>query len=108
MCHLGNPWIVDGIAVVDKNDNVAADLSGLFEGMVDPQKIQKKSKGYLEHLRTWLGYLDQYDKLLYGTDWPLVNIPNYIAFIKSIIPEAYYEDVFYKNALRIYRPANIC
>lgn len=108
MCHLGNPWIVDGIAVVDKNDNVAADLSGLFEGMVDPQKIQEKSKGYLEHLRTWLGYLDQYDKLLYGTDWPLVNIPNYIAFIKSIIPEAYYEDVFYKNALRIYRPANIC
>ena len=32
MCHFGNPWLADAAAVLDKNRNVAADLSGLLEG----------------------------------------------------------------------------
>ena len=39
---------------------------------------------------------------MYGSDWPLVNIPLYIRMISYIIPEEHYEEVFYQNALRIF------
>ena len=35
MCHFGNPFLESAAAVVEKNPNVAADLSGLLEGRVD-------------------------------------------------------------------------
>ena len=31
MCHIGNPFLQDAIAVLEKNHNVAVDLSGLLE-----------------------------------------------------------------------------
>lgn len=31
MCHFGEPWFTDAAAVIEKNPNVAADLSGLLE-----------------------------------------------------------------------------
>lgn len=34
MCHVGNPWIVDAVSVLEKNSNVALDLSGLLEGKI--------------------------------------------------------------------------
>ena len=35
MCHFGNPFLEAAAAVVEKNPNVAADLSGLLEGRVE-------------------------------------------------------------------------
>ena len=32
MCHFGEPWFTDAAAVIEKNPNVAADLSGLLGG----------------------------------------------------------------------------
>ena len=37
------------------------------------------------------------------TDWPIVNLGEYIAFIKGIVPEEHWERVFFRNANRIYR-----
>ena len=34
MCHIGNPFLQDAIAVLEKNHNVAVDLSGLLEGKI--------------------------------------------------------------------------
>ena len=34
MCHLGEPYFVDAIAVMEKNPNVTADLSGMLEGKI--------------------------------------------------------------------------
>ncbi|WP_434311128.1 amidohydrolase family protein [Hominifimenecus sp. rT4P-3] len=102
MCHLGNPWIVDAVAVLDKNPNVAADLSGILEGKQDMERFLKEKEGYLSHIRTWLQYAESYDRLLYGTDWPLANEIDTVAFAKAIIPEKYWEQVFYKNARKIY------
>lgn len=36
-------------------------------------------------------------------DWPIVNLGEYIAFIKGIVPEEHWEQVFFRNANRIYR-----
>ena len=103
ICHLGNPWLPDAAAVIEKNDNVAADLSGLLEGPFDPETYWKEHENYMSYVKTRLQYLDNYDSLLYGTDWPLVNLYDYLSLIEKIIPERYWEKVFYENAKRIYQ-----
>jgi len=102
MCHFGNPFLADAAAVLEKNQNVAADLSGLLVGKTDVDMYMKQQDGYIEQLRTWIGYVDDYTRFLYGTDWPLADIPGYIELTKRIIPEKNWEDVFYKNAKRVY------
>ena len=103
MCHFGNPWVLDAAAVLAKNENTSADLSGLLEGTVDIQAFWRDSLGYISYLQTWLNYAGAYDRLMYGTDWPLVNIENYLDFIARLIPEAHHDAVFFENANRIYR-----
>ncbi len=103
MCHIGNPWLVDAIAVLEKNRNVAADLSGILEGRLENiAEFFAQKKGYIEFIKMWLEYLGDYDRLLFGTDWPLANLAGYIEFADRIIPEAQREKVFFANANRIY------
>lgn len=102
MCHFGNPWLMDAAAVVDKNPNVALDLSGLLEGRANVEELYRKKKGYLDLLRTWLDYTGRYEAVMFGTDWPLVNLEEYIEFIARLIPEEEQEKVFFENANRIY------
>ncbi|MEY8336477.1 amidohydrolase family protein [Lachnospiraceae bacterium 62-35] len=102
MCHFGNPWLMDAAAVIGKNENVFADISGLLEGRICPEKFFRDQRGYVEALKTWVGYIRGYRKIMFGTDWPLANLEEYIQFTKEIIPEKYWEEVFWKNALRIY------
>ena len=102
MCHMGNPWLQDAGAVLEKNANVFADLSGLLVGRL-PVDFYEEHSTYLTLLKTWIEYVDDYSCFMYGTDWPLVNIPDYIAFLSRVIPEKYQENVFYHNANRIYQ-----
>jgi len=102
MCHFGNPFLNDAAAVAEKNPNVSIDLSGLIEGDFDYNWYMDAKKGYIEILKAWLGYFGDYKRIMFGTDWPIVNIEKYISFIKEIIPEKYHEDVFFNNAVRIY------
>ena len=102
MCHFGNPWLMDAAAVIEKNENVAADLSGLLEGKLNMELFLKEQHGYIEALRTWISYVSDYEKIMFGTDWPLPNYENYISFISQIIPERFQDDVFFKSAERIY------
>ena len=39
---------------------------------------------------------------MYGTDWPIVNLGEYIAFIQQLVPERHWEQVFFHNANQIY------
>lgn len=104
MCHIGNPWLVDAIAVMAKNANVAADLSGLLEGRIPCiASFFAQKRGYIDVLKTWMDYLGDYDRFMYGTDWPLANIDNYIDFVAHLIPEAHHDKVFFANANRIYQ-----
>lgn len=103
MCHYGNPWLTDAAAVVSKNQNVAADISGLLEGRVNMEQLFEEKSGYLSALQAWMGYLHEYDDIMFGTDWPLANLEEYIEFVKRLVPEKYYEKVFFENANRIYK-----
>ena len=103
MCHLGEPWINDAVAVLSKNPNVAADLSGMLEGKIeDMEWFLNKKKFYIEQLRGWLEYLNDYKRIMFGTDWPLANLSDYIEFTKAFIPKEEWQQVFYESAINIY------
>ena len=102
MCHFGNPFLESAAAVVEKNPNVATDLSGLLEGRVDLERYFREQAGYVSLLRTWLTAICQWDDVMYGTDWPIVNLEEYIRFIQGVVPEEHWEQVFFQNANRIY------
>ncbi|GIN38108.1 MULTISPECIES: amidohydrolase family protein [Heyndrickxia] len=101
MAHFGDPWVLTGAEVVYKNSNMYADLSGLIVGT--EKELKSYSEGrFLDHLRHALVYCDHYDRLLFGTDWPLAPVKPYIEFVKNLIPERFHEDVFYNNALKVF------
>lgn len=102
IAHCGNPWIVDAVEVAAKNENVYIDLSGLLAGKPAALFLYEKNAAYFEYLRMWLNYLGRYEKVMYGSDWPLVNIPTYIKLIEKIIPAEEHQRVFYDNALRVF------
>ncbi|MGM9582278.1 MAG: amidohydrolase family protein [Phascolarctobacterium sp.] len=102
IAHCGCPWLVDACEVAAKNANVAIDVSGLLEGKPKLLTLFEHQAGFWRQLHTWLNYMGDYSRVMYGSDWPLVNIPLYIRMISYIIPEEHYDAVFYGNALRIF------
>ena len=102
IAHCGCPWFMDAAEVAAKNANVALDVSGLLAGNPKPLQLFEQQAGFWRQLHTWLNYMGDYTRVMYGSDWPLVNIPLYIRMIGYIIPEEHYEKVFYENALRIF------
>ena len=102
MCHFGNPFLEAAAAVVEKNPNVAADLSGLLEGRVELDRYFEEQAGYAGLLKSWLASTCAWDRILYGTDWPIVNLGEYIGFIQRLAPERHWEAVFFENANRVY------
>lgn len=103
LCHFGNPFLESAAAVLIKNPNVSADLSGLLEGRVDPDACFREQSGYTALLQTWLRACAAWDRILFGTDWPIVNLGEYTAFIRRLVPEPHWKAVFFDNANRIYR-----
>lgn len=101
IAHLGNPWIVDAAAVMYKNENVYADLSGLLIGK---NVSASPSIKYLkDRVRYALEYVENPNKFLYGSDWPLVKMNDYINLIKKLIPKKYQQKIFYSNAKRLFK-----
>lgn len=101
LCHFGNPWLDDAAAVLIKNRNVSADLSGFLEGQMVWETFQKENEAYLQYLRMWIRFAG-FSRFLYGTDWPLANMENCISFVQSLIPESHWQEVFYSNASDLY------
>jgi len=101
MAHFGDPWVLDGAEVVYKNRNVYADLSGLVVG-ADGEIRSLQQTRFFDHLLHALTFTNNYEKFLFGTDWPLTPIKPYIEFIADIIPQEHHESVFYETALKVF------
>ncbi len=100
MAHLGNPWLVDAAEVLYKNPNVYADISGLVVG-----ESLKSTYGALmkERIEELMAYSSP-QKLLFGTDWPLISMKPYVEFAKSLKLSRQERDmIFYKNAARLFQ-----
>ncbi|MBI2564435.1 amidohydrolase [Candidatus Woesearchaeota archaeon] len=98
IAHSGNPWVRDTAEVVYKNENVYADVSAFCIG-----HFNKVSKNTLHDIRFALEYSHKPDRFLYGSDWPLVLMNQYIKLIKLAIPEKHHKKVFFENANRIFK-----
>jgi len=103
LCHMGNPWIMYACEVAYKNRNVYLDISGLVEGDAALLDYTESEPLLMVHYKTGLVYLNDYKKVLFGTDWPIVPMARYAEFCKKITPERAWGDVFYENARRVYR-----
>lgn len=80
ICHLGNPWFRDTAELIYKNDNIRADISGLVLG-----KFEAKFEAWLAaQVRELIVYAGDPEDLLFGTDWPLVDMGPYLRFVRSL------------------------
>jgi len=102
-CHMGVPWVFDACEVAVKNANVYLDISGILTACAESISLQSSNPLLIDRYRQALAYLDNYDKVLYGTDWPLAPMGAYIDFCKKLIPPEAYDKVFYQNAIDVYR-----
>lgn len=110
LAHFGNPWLIDAAEVVFKNPNVWADLSGLFVGsdrdiqdLLDAAKVPDSAPGLVvSDLKKAIGYVGDYKKLLYGSDWPLAPMSSYRRLIESLIPKEHHQEVFRTNAEHVF------
>jgi predicted TIM-barrel fold metal-dependent hydrolase len=111
LAHFGNPWVMDAAEVVYKNANVWADLSGLFvggdeeiQGLLDAAKVPDSAPGLaVSDLKKAIGYVGDYKKFVYGSDWPLAPMHSYRRLIESLIPKEHHLEVFRTNAEYVFK-----
>ena len=102
ICHIGAPWIFDCCEVAGKNENVYVDMSGLLVGNAAYLEPMLNNALIIDRYRQAFVMMDNYDKILFGTDWPLAPMASYIDFCKKLVPPETYAKVFYENAARVF------
>lgn len=101
ICHLGNPWFQDTAEVLYKNPNVYADISGLILG-----DFTYEFERYLSaRVRDMIMYMgDPGKQLMFGTDWPLVEMGPYVRFLHSLGFEGEaFENIAWRTAAELFR-----
>jgi predicted TIM-barrel fold metal-dependent hydrolase len=96
IAHAGYPWIIDAAQVAYKNDNVFLDFSGLKEETVKKNTVLDQQIEWAFH------YIDNHEKVIYGSDWPIIRMHEYIAWIKALVPKEMHSMFFYRNAKKFF------
>jgi predicted TIM-barrel fold metal-dependent hydrolase len=91
MAHAGYPWIIDAAQVAYKNENVFLDFSGLKEETVTFNTAIDQQIAWAFH------YLEN-NEGMYGSDWPIIKMHEYIAWLKHLVPKKIHKQFFYQNA----------
>ena len=102
LAHMGDPWILDACEVAYKNDNIFLDMSGLVVGEANEVYRVKNEPLLRDRFKQGLVLLNRYEKIVYGTDWPLVAMEPYIDLCKALVPETHWPAVFYDNAAKLF------
>lgn len=99
IAHIGNPWFIDAAEVVYKNKNVYGDVAGFFLDFSDKRYndlIRRKVNDFIAFAGG--------NKLLFGTDFPLVDSANYLKFVKSLnLTKEELKSTLYKNAEELFK-----
>jgi len=101
LAHAGQHWMPDAGEVVGKNPNVWADISGWFVGRRDLPPHADFLKHQFQALVYWgVGC----DKLMFGTDWPLMAMAPYVEFVHrcDFLTDAERRMILSENARRLY------
>lgn len=106
LAHTGNPWLLDAAQILYKNLNVWADLSGLVVGDADRFTDEEYADVLADltvNLRRAFRYAERPNRFLFGTDWPLIPMAPYAAFIRDAVPVGWHDQVFLENAQLLFR-----
>lgn len=100
IAHIGNPWIADCAAVVEKNKNVYMDLSGQF---TEHQPISEKDKTDFRERMSVLNSLSGVRKCMFGSDWWFYSQKECLEVVGSIpMTSEERELIFWKNAAMVF------
>ena len=102
IAHCGNPWIETAAEIAYKNPNVFIECSALMTGdmdAIDPDAVERYVTDAIRYV--W-GYIEDPSKLMFGSDWPLVDVESYVRAYAAAIPPEHHAAVFHDNAARIY------
>ena len=102
IAHCGNPWIESAAEVAYKNPNVYLDGSAFMIGDLSKSSKEEVDEAVVKPLRWVFNYVEDPNKLMYGTDWPLTDMKSYIVAFKRAIPRQYWKKVFYENAVKVF------
>jgi hypothetical protein len=102
IAHCGNPWLQSAAEVAYKNPNVVLECSALMTGDVDELEPEIRERYVVDAIRWVFGYLEDPTKLMFGTDWPLVERAPYIRAYQEAIAAEHWNAVFYENAARVF------
>jgi hypothetical protein len=103
IAHCGNPWIESAAEVAYKNPNVYLDGSAFLIGDLAKINPEVVNRFMVQPLSYVFGYVDDPKKLMFGTDWPLVNMKVYLEYFKKAIPKEHWQAVFHDNAARVFK-----
>jgi len=103
LAHSGNPWINTAAELAYKNPNVYLDVSGFLVGDLNRMSREDVDVYMIQPIKWIFGYVENPSKILYGSDWPLVNMGQYINAVKKAIPEEHWKAVFYENAMNVFK-----
>lgn len=100
------PAVLDAAEVICKNANIWADLSGIFvgdEAAFAALAARGRLQRTVERLREALEYADRPDRFLYGSDWPLVPMAAYRAFLAPLLDDPAWRPIRAANARALFR-----
>lgn len=102
MAHMGNPWLIDTVAVMWKNPNVYTDFSGYFTEF--KPIAQYEVDDFLKKMIEVKKMMGSYSRFLFGTDWPLYSQKEYLQAIQSIHMSSDEKTlVFSQNAINVFK-----
>ena len=102
IAHCGNPWIETAAEIAYKNPNVYIECSALMTGDMDEIDPDHLERYVTDAIRYVWGYIEDPSKLMFGSDWPLVDIESYVRAYAAAIPPEHHAAVFHDNAARVF------
>lgn len=103
IAHFGNPWIQSAAEVAYKNPNVYIEGSALLIGDLKKISAAGLQRFMIDPISYTYGYIEDPGKLMYGTDWPLTGMKDYLDNYKKGVPREAWCKVFFENAIKVFR-----
>lgn len=103
IAHAGNPWFESAAEVTYKNPNVVLEGSAILAGDLDAYPDEAVEELLVRPLRRVFLYVEDPTRIMFGSDWPVTDIPSYVAAYKRAIPREHWQAVFHDNAVRVFK-----
>ncbi len=95
--HLGGKWHKETLIALESNNNVYVDTS-ICDDVSKMSNLEINEK-VLENLVPFLKYPQ---KVVFGSGWPHTRIPKLVEVIEKVVPEQFWQTIFYENGYNLF------